>query len=119
MANKQNLTPFTSEQSREEAAKNGRAGGIASGQARREKKELRQMLEMLLDKEYTDKKTGKTATGREAITTALIGQAMKGNVKAFETIRDSIGEKPVEKVMIADVDQSVIDEVERMVTDGE
>ena len=114
MANDRNLKPFD-ERTEDEQRAIQRKGGIASGQARREKKELRHMLEMLLDKEYTDKKTGKTATGREAITTALIGQAMKGNVKAFETIRDSIGEKPVEKVMIADVDQSVIDEVERMV----
>ena len=32
--------PFTSEQSREEAAKNGRKGGIASGQAKRTRKKL-------------------------------------------------------------------------------
>ena len=93
-------------------------GGIASGKARREKRELRQMLEILLEKEYTDKKTGRTTSGKEAITTALLGQAMKGNVKAFETIRDTIGERPVEKVMYTEVEQSVIDEVEAMV-DGE
>ena len=38
MANEQNLKPFTSEQSREEAVKNGSKGGTKSGQVRAEKK---------------------------------------------------------------------------------
>ena len=54
MANEQNLTPFTSEQSREEAAENGRKGGIASGQARREKKTIQKILADLLDSEIKD-----------------------------------------------------------------
>ena len=50
MANREdNLIPFTSEQNREEAAKNGRKGGIASGKARREKAIMKATLEMLLD----------------------------------------------------------------------
>lgn len=114
MANEQNLTPFTSDQSREEAAKNGRLGGIASGKARAEKRDLRKALEMLLEKEFTDK-NGNVATGAQAITAKLFEQAMKGNVKAFETLRDTVGQKPVEKVMVADVEQSVIDEVEKAV----
>lgn len=97
MANEQNLKPFTSDQSREEAAENGRKGGIASGEARRQKRDLRRALEILLEKEYTDKK-GKVMTGAEAITTKLFEQAMKGNVKAFETIRSTVGQDPVQKV---------------------
>ena len=42
-------------------------------------------------------------------------KALKGDVKAFEVLRDTAGEKPIDKVMVADVDQSVIDEVEEMV----
>ena len=42
---------------------------------------------------------------------------MKGNVKAFETIRSTVGQDPVQKLVIAEVDQSVIDEVERAVLD--
>ena len=38
MANENNLVPFTSEQSHEEAVKNGRKGGIASGEAKRNRK---------------------------------------------------------------------------------
>ena len=54
MANVENLTPFTSEQSREEAVENGRKGGIASGQARREKKTIQKILADLLDSEIKD-----------------------------------------------------------------
>ena len=53
MANEKNLTPFTSEQSREDAVKNGRKGGIASGQARREKKTVQKILAELLDTEIS------------------------------------------------------------------
>ena len=97
MGNEQNLKPFTSDQSREEAVANGRKGGVASGEARRRKRDLRLALELLLEKEYTDKK-GKVMTGAEAITTKLFEQAMKGNVKAFETIRSTVGQDPVQKV---------------------
>jgi hypothetical protein len=53
---------------------------------------------------------------------ALVNEALKGNnagsvTKAFEVIRDTIGEKPVDKVMVAEVDQNVINEVEAMMND--
>ena len=90
-------------------------GGKASAEARRKKRDLREALEMLLDKEYTDKKTGETMQGIEVVTAALFKEAAKGNVKAFNTLRDTIGQMPVQRVMIAEVDQSVIDEVESAV----
>lgn len=102
----------------EEQQEIARQGGKASGEARRRKRDLRQALEMLLEKEYKNSK-GEMITGTEAITAKLFEQAMKGNIKAFETLRDTVGQKPVEKVMIAEVEQSVIDEVERAVLDGE
>ena len=50
---KANLKPFTTEQSREKAKKNGRKGGIASGKARREKKTMRQLAEICLNAKLT------------------------------------------------------------------
>ena len=110
MANEQNLRPGEYKLTVEEQKK----GGIASGQARREKRDLRKALEILLEREYKDK-NGNTISGTEAITAKLFEQAMKGNIKAFETIRSTVGQDPVQKVMVAEVDQNVIDEVERMV----
>ena len=50
MANEKNLVPFTSEQSHEEAVKNGRKGGIASGEAKRNRKMLRDCIDYLLER---------------------------------------------------------------------
>lgn len=49
MAREENLRPFTSEQSRDEAVTNGRKGGKASGTSRRRKKEMRKLCEELLE----------------------------------------------------------------------
>ena len=110
MANEQNLRPGEYKLTREEQKR----GGIASGKARAEKRDLRKALELLLEQTYTDKK-GITRTGAQAITEKLFSEVMKGNVRAFEVLRDTVGQKPVEKVMLAEVDQDVIDEVERAV----
>lgn len=48
MANNQNLIPFTSDQSREEAKKNGAKGGIKSGEVKRQRKAMKEQMEMLL-----------------------------------------------------------------------
>ena len=110
MSNEQNLRPgeyqFTDD--------DHRRGGIASGIARREKRDLRRCLEMLLEKDITTK-SGETVSGAEAITAKLFEQALKGNVKAFETLRSTVGQDPVQKIMVSEVEQSVIDEVEAMV----
>ena len=96
MANEQNLIPLN-EQSKSKQREIQSQGGIASGQARREKRDLRRALEMLLEKEYKDK-AGNSLTGTEAISAKLFEQAMKGNIRAFETLRDTVGQKPVDKV---------------------
>lgn len=121
MANEQNLLKGEAFQfkSGEEAAKSGAKGGRASGAAKRRKKDLRKALEILLDKKYTDSKSGKKMTGTEALAAKLFEQGMKGNIKAFETIRATVGQDPVQKIMVAEVEQSIIDEVERAVLEDQ
>lgn len=115
MANEQNLIPQAHKLTVEEQS----AGGKASGKARAERRDLRRALEMLLEKEYTQRdKNGNVTgslTGTEAISAKLFEQAMKGNIRAFETLRDTVGQKPIEKVMVADVEPEVIDEIEKTV----
>ena len=96
MANEKNLVPFTSEQSHEEAVKNGRKGGIASGEAKRKRKTLKEELLLMLEDEEVQK----------SVAVALIQEAQNGNVKAFGMLRDTIGEAPVEKVQTT---QTVVD----------
>ena len=74
-------------------------------------------MEILLEKKVQDK-TGKALTGAEAIAVAVFKKALKGDIKAAEFLRDTAGQKPVEKIAFAEVDPAVIAEVERMV-DGE
>lgn len=117
MANEQNLNPFGTLTESEQRAISSK-GGIASGEARRNKKLLRECLEILLEKEMKGK-NGETMSGAEALATKLFAEAMKGNVKAFEVLRDTAGQKPVEKIVVSEIDSDVIDEVERMVNDDE
>lgn len=93
-------------------------GGIASGEARRQKRDIRLAMEALLEKEYKGK-DGKLLSGAQAIALKQMEKALKGDAKAFELVRDSSGQKPVEKVVVAEVEQSVIDEVEAAILDDE
>lgn len=120
MANREdNLKPFTSEQSREEAAKNGSKGGIASGEARRKKRDLKLAIQALLEADIKDKKTGETMSGAEALAVAQFRKAMKGDTKAFEVLRDTSGQSVVQKVAVAEVNQDIIDDIEKMVMNDE
>lgn len=87
MANESNLKPV---RSKEEAREKGRKGGIASGKARRERKTLKEELLALLEAGDTQKN----------ISLAMIQQALDGNTKAFEVIRDTVGEKPVDSLKL-------------------
>lgn len=78
----------------EEARINGSKGGKKSVEVRRQKKVLKELLEEALEKET---KTGNMAID---ITNALIKRAKNGNVKAYEVIRDTLGQKPVENINI-------------------
>lgn len=88
MANEQNLRPPSTREARER----GKKGGIKSGEVRAKKKTLKEELIALLETKVDNK------TMQEKISLSLIQEALEGNVKAFETIRDTIGEKPVEQV---------------------
>ena len=106
---------FNSDQSRTEAAKNGRKGGIASGEARRERANLKRQLQIFLESDdYTDKH-GNKMTGAELMVKVAIREMSKGNPKYWELIRDTAGFKPIDKLQVTEIDQSAIDEVEAMV----
>lgn len=101
MANEQNLRPNEYKLTVEEQKK----GGIASGEARRRKRDIRKALEALLEKDYTDKH-GITMSGAEAIALKQLEKALKGDTKAFEVVRDTVGQKPVEKVALGATDEA-------------
>lgn len=81
----------------EEQRERARRAGKRSGEVRRARKTLREELLDLLNVTSRDSE-GKEHTQQEHISAALIKEAKSGNVRAFETIRDTIGEKQQEKV---------------------
>ena len=112
MANSENLVSLadrTTSEKREIATK----GGLASGKARRNKKILRDCIDYLLERE--DKtmldNEGNPMSGAEQLAYNLFIKALGETdtakaAKAFEVLRDTAGQKPVEKVQST---QTVID----------
>ncbi len=98
--NDKNLIPFTSEQSREEAERNGRKGGIKSGETRRRKKALKSLMNDLLSSDIVNDDIYNSAidmgcdnpTYGAAVVAAMVRQAALGDTKAFNAIVDLIGE---------------------------
>lgn len=94
----ENLKPFnklTEDKQREIAQK----GGLASVEARREKKLLKDTLQALLEL-----KDDAGKTNQQRLCLALFEKACKGDVQAFNSLRDTIGEKPVDKVEQTNID---------------
>lgn len=100
---------FTSDQSRTQAAENGQKGGIASGESKRRKRTLREMVEIFGELGVSDKtrKMMKELDIPEDLMTrkmqpvvALYNKAGKGDVAAFNAIRDITGEKPVDETKV-------------------
>lgn len=87
----------------EEASKRGKAGGITSQTTHQARRSIREILEELSKNTVTAEeaeqyglKEGTTLL--EAATLAQIRRAMKGDTKAAEYVRDTLGEKPADKI---------------------
>ena len=91
MANEHNLIPMN-KRSREEMLALASKGGKNLGINNRKRKQLKEELELLLE----IAKKGKT--NQNLVCLSLLKEAKKGNVKAFEVIRDTIGQKAKESV---------------------
>ena len=105
MANKgqENLIPMN-ERSEDEVRELGRKGGIASGEARREKATFKKTLEMLLDE-----KNSKGKTYRELITLGQIKSAIDGKAENFKTILALMGEAEEQKAETPVVNINIVD----------
>lgn len=109
MANEQNLKPFDKLTESEQRAIRSK-GGKASGEARRARKTLREELLALLSQDIKTK-NGESMNTQVAMSSSLIKEALKGNTKAFELVRDTIGEKPIDKVEQVNIDMEYKDSV--------
>lgn len=108
--NDENLIP-NSQRSPTEVRENGRKGGKASGKARRERKALRESLEIILSHPIPKDAEGLKATLKQygitngdysqLLMATLVQKALKGDIKAFQMILDIISEDTLKQARIA------------------
>lgn len=107
MANNiENLKPLSTEKAREI----GRKGGIASGKAKKQRKNMKEALNMLLSLDVKSSKAreqlrqlgieDEDMTNEMAMMVAMFTKAMKGDRGCAEFIRDTSGQKPKENLNI-------------------
>ena len=102
MANEKNLIP-QNQRTKNEQREIARKGGLQSGKVRAERKLLKEELKILLNEGNCQKK----------ICLSLINKAIKGNIKAFEVIRDTIGEnyKEVKSTEAVSTCVTIVDDI--------
>ena len=94
-----NLIPFN-KRSKTEARENGKAGGIASGIARRKKSTIKSLLKDWADSPISNAQLKKQAEsigldtdeGKAVLTAAILKNALKGNSKYMEYALKLLGE---------------------------
>lgn len=104
MSKLDNLKPFTSNQSHDEAVKNGSKGGEKSGETRRRKKKAKDYLQTLLDMQATGSNKEvmqamgideEDQTNEMLLTIGIFQKAVKGDIQAYNTIVSMLGETPI------------------------
>lgn len=102
-------------------------GSIRSTEVRREKKKLKEIANTImamdappeLVKNVLDSWswTGNMSVA-EIMTIQQAQKAMKGDTQAFITLRDTAGQKPVERNVTATIEASAIEEVEQLIDEA-
>lgn len=113
MANEENLKPLTPSKAREIGSK----GGKASVKAKRERKAMKEQMQLLLSLPLKDERTRQkmaelgidtdSIDNQMALMVSTYKQALKGNMQAVNVIREIIGERVMEVNVNKNIDDSV------------
>ena len=106
---------LTAEERRELAQKAGKK----SGEARREKADLKKQMMVWLEADVSKDANGNPMTGAEYMVQIAVREMRKGNPKFWELIRDTAGQKPIEKIQIAEIDADIMNDVDSLVNQAE
>lgn len=107
----------TKEQLREYGKKGGKKTKAEFKTAKPMKDTLEVLLNMALDAgkvcsieqiQAFGKLQGKNIKVKDAVCVRLVQRALRGDLRAIELMRDSIGEKPVDNLNIADITPTII-----------
>lgn len=113
MANEQNLIPQAHKLTVEEASR----GGKASGKKRRQMRLMRECAEILMSRDYTNSQ-GQQMDGTMILMTKTFQQAMDGDMRAMEFLRDITRQKPVEQIEVNTIDPATRDEMDSLLGIG-
>lgn len=105
----------------EQRSEYGKIGAQKSMETKRKRKEMRETLDILLKmpmkrgkqysaediKSFADLK-GKNITIDQALMIALVQKGLKGDLNAIAMVRDTVGEKPTDKMEIKDTTPIII-----------
>ena len=105
----------------EQRAECGRKGAEKANETKRKRKEMRETLDILLNmplkkgkvysaeeiKSFADLK-GKNITIDQAMMITLVQKALKGDLNAITMVRDTVGEKPTDRMEIKDTTPVII-----------
>lgn len=117
---------FDKNQSRKEAEKNGKKGGIESGKIRRRKRTLREIADLILSKKitprtieilskfYPDEKPEQITNDMAMVMRQVEKAIRKGDTRAYEVLQATVGEKPVDKVINLNADLELDEQDEEM-----
>jgi len=94
------------------------AGQAAGTRTKHEKKDLRRLCQIWLETDVATGDDGKPLTGGQMMVQMAAKEIAKGNARFWELMRDTAGFKPVDRVMVAEVDPSVVAEVEEIVREA-
>lgn len=110
MANESNLIP-NEKRTPEERRENAKKAGKASAKKRKQNKTFAELCNAFANSKITNaefkEKMGalgikdEEMTNKTAMMVSLYMQALRGNVKAFEVYRDTMGEKPKDNINIS------------------
>lgn len=105
----------------EQRSEYGKIGAQKSMETKRKRKEMRETLDILLKmpmkkgKQYSAEDIkcfadikGKNITIDQAIMVCLVQKALKGDLSAIGMVRDTVGEKPTDKMEIKDTTPIII-----------
>lgn len=85
---------------------------------RKENADLRKLCRMWMDEKVATGAGGEKITGGQMMVRVAVKEMVAGNPKFWELLRDTAGFKPVDRVMVAEVEPAVIAQVERMVKEA-
>ena len=112
---KWSITDYMSRLSEEERRALCRKGAQAAAAVRRRKKLMRESIQMVLQAPVVDdairqrlQELGLDSTVQDAIMLAVSGKAQSGDVEAARFLRDTVGEKPADGLVVGAVDAEAL-----------